>query len=258
MLVDSHCHIPMLDLARFEHGVDSVLDEARRHGVERFLCVCVDLDSYPAVARLAADYECIDSSVGVHPNTALPRPVTEQELVAKAGDAGVVAIGETGLDYFRAKDEALPEQRERFRTHIRAARAVNKPLIIHSRAAKDDVIAILKEENAHEVGGVMHCFVDDYDTALKAIDLGFYISFSGIVTFKNAQALQAVAERLPLEHMLVETDCPYLAPVPYRGKENQPAYTRLVAAYLATLKGLDLARVEAVTTANYFRLFNRI
>lgn len=250
-LVDSHCHIPMIEM---EGGVATILENARQHGIEHMLCVSVDMDSYPALLELAGQYDCISASVGVHPNTLMPTEITMDELIRHAQDPRVVAIGETGLDYFRSEGD-LEWQRDRFRKHIRAAKEVKKPLIIHCRDAKEDVLKILKEEQAEEVGGVMHCFVEDLDTALRSIDLNFSISFSGIVTFKSATALQQVAKQLPESCLLIETDSPYLAPVPYRGRSNQPAYVRHVAEYLAILRETSLEQIAAVTTANYYRLF---
>lgn len=250
--VDSHCHIPMIEM---EGGVAAILENAREQGIERMLCVSVDMDSYPALLELAGQHDCISASVGVHPNTQMESEITIDELVRHGRDPRVVAIGETGLDYFRSAGD-LEWQRDRFRKHIRAAKELNKPLIIHCRDAKHDVLQILKEERADQIGGVMHCFVDDLDTAMRSIDLNFYISFSGIITFKNAVALQQVAKQLPESSLLIETDSPYLAPVPYRGKANQPAYVRHVAESLAKLREVSLEQIARATTANYYRLFN--
>jgi TatD DNase family protein len=251
MLVDSHCHIPMIESS---DGVDTILENARENGVEHMLCVSVDLEGLPEILELARENDCISASVGVHPNTRMEREISEEILAELAQNPSFVAIGETGLDYYRSEGD-LGWQRQRFRTHIRAAKAVNKPLIIHCREAKDDVLGILREEGAEAVGGVMHCFVEDLETAEKAVDLNFLISFSGIVTFKNARDLQAVAKALPLESMLVETDAPYLAPVPYRGKENQPAYVRYVAECIAELRGTSLEEVAEATTRNFNKRF---
>jgi TatD DNase family protein len=252
-LVDSHCHLPLIEGG--EAGFDGILARAAAAGVGHMLCVSVDLESYPAVRELARAYPQISCSVGVHPNTDTPvREPTLAELVAEGGQDYVVAIGETGLDYFRSEGD-LEWQRERFRRHIRAAREVAKPLIIHCREAAADVIRVLREERAEEVGGVMHCFVDDWDTASAAMDLGFYISLSGIVTFKTATALQTVARQLPLARVLVETDAPWLAPVPKRGKQNEPAYVRHTAEFLATLRGEPPLAFAAATSDNFHRLF---
>ena len=250
-LVDSHCHIPLIEM---DGGADSVIKAAREAGVGHMLCVSIDLDSFPEIKQLAVSYPCVSASAGVHPNSAREIELSEKILLELADDPAVVAIGETGLDYFRSQGD-LDWQRQRFRIHIRAAREINKPLIIHSREARGDVIKILTEEGAQAVGGVMHCYVDDLDTAKQAIDLNFYISFSGIVTFRNAQALQDVARQVPLDRVLVETDSPYLAPVPYRGKQNQPAYVRFVAEKIAELQQVELSEVISITTQNYNNLF---
>ena len=217
-LVDSHCHIPLIEM---EGGADAVIGAAREAGVGHILCVSIDLESYPEIKRLADTHACISASVGVHPNSDKGIELSEKILPELAEDPAVIAIGETGLDYYRSQGD-LDWQRQRFRTHIRAARQIGKPLVIHSREARGDVIKILAQEGADAVGGVMHCFVDDLETAKQAMDLNFYISFSGIVTFRNAKDLQEVARQLPLDRLMVETDAPYLAPVPYRGKQNQP------------------------------------
>ena len=252
MLVDSHCHIPLLGK---EMEISEVISSAKALGVEHMLCVSVDLETYPEILRLAEKYERIYASVGVHPNSSMQEEVSRETLVELASNDHVIAIGETGLDYFRSEGD-LEWQRERFRTHIRAAKSVNKPLIIHTREVGEDITRILKEEGAEEVGGVMHCFVEDWETAQKAMEMNFYISFSGIVTFKNAKEVQKVAKQVPLERMLVETDSPYLTPVPYRGKPNQPGYTRYVAEFIAKLKGISFEQVAEQTSANFFSLFN--
>lgn len=251
MLVDSHCHIPLLSDSM---AVDEILEHARDNDIEHMLCVAIDMEGSPEIIDLANRYEMVSASVGVHPNTELTTPIDEQAFLEMAADKEVVAVGETGLDYFRSEGD-LDWQRDRFRLHIKLAKELNKPLIIHTREAKIDTLRILKEEGADQVGGVMHCFVEDWETAQKAMDLGFYISFSGIVTFKNARELQDVARQVPLEHMLVETDSPYLAPVPYRGKTNQPAFVRHVAEFIAELKQVEFTDVAAKTTENYYRLF---
>lgn len=250
-LVDSHCHIPLIDL---EGGADAVINAALEAGVGHILCVSIDLETFPEIKQLADSYPCISASAGVHPNSDREIELSEDILLELAEDTSVVAIGETGLDYYRSQGD-LDWQRQRFRTHIRAARQIDKPLIIHSREARGDVIKILSEEGADAVGGVMHCFVDDLETAQQAIDLNFYISFSGIVTFRNARALQDVARQVPLDRVLVETDAPYLAPMPYRGKQNQPAYVRHVAEKIAELHQVELTEVISTTTQNYKNLF---
>ena len=253
-LVYSHCHIPMIEGT---NGVDSILASAKAHDVTHMLCVSVELESYPEILNLARKYDCISASVGVHPNTKTEHEPVIDELVELASDPAVVAIGETGLDYFRSEGD-LEWQRARFRSHISAAKIVNKPLIIHCREAKDDVLRILKEEGANEVGGVMHCFVEGWEIAQRAIELNFLISFSGIVTFKNARELKQVAKQVPMEMFLIETDSPYLAPVPYRGKQNQPAYVRYVAEHIAELRETSYEIIAQASTDNFFRLFSSI
>ena len=253
MLVDSHCHLDLMDPSKYGADLVAILGSARQHGVRHILTVSVDLDSSARGLCYARSHPCVSASVGVHPNA---RPAVEPEtgeLAELAMDPGVVAIGETGLDYYRSGVGA--SQSERFRRHIAVARAVGKPLIVHSREARDDTLDILEEEKAAEVGGVMHCFVEDWPTAQRALDLGFYISFSGIVTFKNAGKLKEVVIRVPLDRLLVETDSPYLAPVPYRGKPNQPAYVRYVASRIAELRGLCFDAVAEASTRNFFTLF---
>ena len=253
-LVDSHCHIPLL---KETVSVEEILKEAKSHQIAHMLCVAIDLGGSPEIIQLAKTHKMISASVGVHPNAELAKTLVIGEITAIANDEEVVAIGETGLDYFRSEGD-LSWQRERFRTHIQAAKELKKPLIIHSREAKEDVIQILKEEKAETVGGVMHCFVDDIETAKKAINMNFLISFSGIVTFKNAKPLQEVAKQVPLEHMLVETDAPYLAPTPFRGKTNQPAYVKYVAEFISELKDIPFDTVAEQTSLNYENKFNKI
>lgn len=252
-LVDSHCHI---DFEALAPRLDEVLANARDNDVSHLLCVSVKLEDFPGVLALAGQHRHIFASVGVHPNERHGRDPQIEELTALADHPRVVAIGETGLDYFRS-DGNLDWQRERFRRHIQAARQCGKPLIIHSRAAPADTIRLMREERAGEAGGVMHCFAEDWAMAEQALALGFYISFSGIVTFRNAQAIQEVARRTPLERILVETDSPYLAPVPYRGKTNEPALVRHTAERVAELRDMPFAALAAATSDNFFRLFDR-
>lgn len=251
MLVDSHCHLDFPDLAG---RVDEALALMRENGVTHALCVSVTLQEFPQVRALAERYPNLYASVGVHPDYADVPLVTEKELVTLADHPKVVAIGETGLDHYRIKGGA-EWQRERFRTHIRAARSSGKPLIIHMRDAAEDTLRIMREERASEVRGVMHCYTGTWETAQAAMDLGFCISFSGIVTFKNAAALREVAKQVPLDRMLIETDSPFLAPVPYRGKTNEPGLVKYVAEEIARLRQVSLDEVAAATSANYFRLF---
>jgi len=219
------------------------------------LCVSVNLEDFPQVQALSHQHSHIFASVGVHPCYQDVKEPTAEELIDIAQDSNIVAIGETGLDYFRVEDQNMEWQRDRFKTHIKAANTVNKPLIIHTRNAADDTMRILKEEGADQCRGVMHCFAEDWEVAKKALDLGFYISFSGIVTFKSAENVQEVARKCPIDRMLVETDAPYLAPVPLRGKTNEPAYVRHTAQFVADLKGIPLTELAEQTTNNFFKLF---
>lgn len=253
MLVDSHCHINFPELA---NNMDAVRQAMLDHQVGHALCVSVTLNKFPEVLAMAEAHSNIYASVGVHPDYEDEDAFTVEDLVRLAQHPKVIAIGETGLDYFRLTGD-LEWQRERFRTHIRAAIKAEKPLIIHTRAAAEDTIRIMREENAQLVGGVMHCFTESLEIALQAIELGFYISFSGIVTFKNAVALKEVAKIIPLDRVLVETDSPYLAPIPFRGKINQPAYVKYVAEEVARLRGIPVEEVATATTKNFFELFKQ-
>ncbi|QDC44269.1 TatD family hydrolase [Methylophilus medardicus] len=251
MLVDSHCHLNFPELIQ---NMDQVLDHMQNQEVGHALCVSVTLDKFPEVLAIAEQYPNIFASVGVHPDYEDIQEPTLEALIRLADHPRVIAIGETGLDYFRLTGD-LEWQRERFRIHIRAAKATGKPLIIHTRNAAEDTLRIMQEEGAAEVGGVMHCFTESWEVAQAAIAMGFYISFSGIVTFKNAQALKQVAQLVPLDKVLVETDSPYLAPIPFRGKTNQPGYVRHVAEEVARLRDIPLQTLIDATTANFFTLF---
>lgn len=251
MYVDSHCHINFPELAA---DLDGVVAAMRSNAVTHALCVSVNLESLPQVLSIAERFPNVFASVGVHPDDQGGEEPDLGRLLALSRHPRVVAIGETGLDYYRLQGD-LEWQRERFRRHVRAARESGKPLIIHTREAAADTLRIMKEENAAECGGVMHCFTENQAVADAAMEMNFLISFSGIVTFKNAVALKSVARQVPLEHMLIETDSPYLAPVPYRGKINQPAYVRFVAEEVARLKGVSVEAVATATTANFFALF---
>jgi TatD DNase family protein len=251
MLVDSHCH---LDFDEFRDRIPEVLSEMAAAGVSHALCISVTLADFPRVRALAERHGNLFATVGVHPDYPDAGPVAVDELVRLADHARIVAVGETGLDYYRLQGD-LEWQRERFRTHIRAARESGKPLVVHTRAAAEDTLRIMREERAADVGGVMHCFTETLDVARAAVDLGFLISFSGIVTFKNAADLRATAKALPLEHILVETDSPYLAPVPHRGKTNQPAFVRFVAEEVARVREADPVAVAAATSRNFAALF---
>ena len=254
MLVDSHCHLDRLDLTPFGGSMEGVLAAAQAQDVRHFLCVSINLEDYPAMLEIAKSHERVSASVGLHPNEQGGHDPDIDELVRYAQHPKVIAIGETGLDYFRSEGD-LEWQRDRFRRHIAAARRAGKPLIIHSRDASEDTLRILTEESAADVGGVMHCFTGDWAMAKQCMDLNFYISFSGIVTFKSARELQEVALKMPQERMLVETDSPYLAPVPHRGKPNHPALVRHVAEYIAQLRGETYAQVAEITTRNFIGLF---
>lgn len=253
-LVDSHCHLDRLDLTPYQGDLAQALAHARLHGVSHCLCVSIDMVNFTQVHDIALRFPTVYASVGLHPTEQdTPEPTVEQ-LITQAQWPKVVAIGETGLDYYRC-EQAPVWQQQRFRRHIQAAVAVRKPLIIHTRLAKADTLRILKEEGAERVGGVLHCFTEDYDMAEQAMAMGFYVSISGIVTFKKAVDLQETAKRLPIERLLIETDAPYLAPVPYRGKSNEPAYVRYVAEAIAQLRQCPLAEIATATSANFARLF---
>jgi TatD DNase family protein len=255
MYIDSHCHINFPELAE---KLPELLENMARNGVTHALCVSVDLADFPQVLALAETHAHIFASVGVHPDYENTQEPSAEQLVTLAQHPKIIAIGETGLDYFRLKGD-LEWQRERFRQHIRASRLCRKPLIIHTRAAAEDTIKILREEGAGVddggVAGVMHCFTESLEVALAAVELGFYISFSGILTFKSAKDLQAVAKALPLDRILIETDSPYLAPMPHRGKMNEPALVKHVGEFLADLKGVSVTEVQTVTSKNFFDLF---
>lgn len=260
MYVDSHCHLSFPELAEKLPEIRAAMAAAQ---VDRALCICTTLEEFEQVHRLAIDHTNFWCSAGVHPDNEGVREPSVADLVALAGRPRVVAIGETGLDYYRLNDRTVADmawQRERFRVHIRAARATTLPLVVHTRSASDDTLAILRDEGAHcspgdGPGGVFHCFTETEAVARAALDLGFYISFSGILTFKTAQALRDVATFVPLDRCLIETDSPYLAPVPFRGKTNSPAYVPFVAQQMATLKGLPVETIARVTSANFERLF---
>lgn len=258
MYVDSHCHLSFPELAS---RVDEIRAAMAAASVDRALCICTTLEEFEEVHALALRHDNFWASVGVHPDSEGVLEPTSDDLVALAARPRVVAIGETGLDYYRLAGRSVQEmawQRERFRVHIRAAIAAKLPLVVHTRSASADTLAILREEGAAAAGGVFHCFTETMDVARAALDLGFYISFSGILTFRNAAELQDVARYVPLERCLIETDSPYLAPVPHRGRPNNPAYVVHVAQQLASLKGVAVEEVGAVTSANFDRLFTRV
>ncbi len=251
MVIDAHCH---LDFPDFDGQIPDLIGNMRHRGVGLAVCVGVNLEESGRLLALVDAYPELLATVGVHPEYTDAEEPEVNRLVQLANHPKVIAIGETGLDYYWQKDK--PEwQRQRFRIHIQAARQCGKPLVIHMRDAAEDTLRLLQEEGAEAVGGVMHCFTGDWVVAQQALDLGLYLSFSGIVTFKNATQIREVAQKAPLERILVETDAPYLAPVPYRGKRNQPAYVRYVAEEIARLRGLDFAAVATATTNNFFNLF---
>jgi TatD DNase family protein len=251
MLVDSHCHLDFPDLA---NRMPEVLQRMQENQVDLAVCIGVNLEDFPQVIALAEQHAQLYATVGVHPEYTDVEEPDEDRLLGLAAHTKVIAIGETGLDYYWQKDQ--PEwQRDRFRTHIRAAKRCSKPLVVHTRDSAADTLRVLKEEGADAVGGVMHCFTENWDIARQALDLGFHLSFSGIVTFKNAAIVKEVAQKCPLDRLLVETDSPYLAPVPYRGKPNEPAYVRYVAEEIAKLRSISIDAVRQATTDNFFSLF---
>jgi TatD DNase family protein len=252
-IIDSHCHIDRVDVEQFGGSVESMLTHAEELSVKEFLCVCIDLEHFDEVFSLAKKYPQIYASVGVHPVEQEGKDPSVDELLELANDDNIIAIGETGLDYFHVKKEDADWQRDRFRRHIAASNQSGKPMIIHTRDAKADTIKIMSEEKAN--AGVMHCFSEDWETAKAALDLGFYISFSGIVTFKSADALREVAKKIPADRILVETDSPYLTPVPNRGRPNSPAYTYYVAEKLAEIRGVSINEIAHATTNNFKNLF---
>ena len=256
MFIDSHCH---LDFPEFQARLPEVLGNMHSAKVSHALCVSVDLPDFPNVLKLAQDHPNLYASVGVHPDYEdTPEPTLEFLVDTALKHSKIVAIGETGLDYYRMGDrsyESMEWQRERFRTHIRASLATKKPLIIHTRSASDDTIKILKEEGAQQIGGVMHCFTESYEVAKAAMEMGFFISFSGIVTFKSAKDLQETCKQVPLERMLIETDSPYLAPIPYRGKTNEPAWVSKVGEFIADLKGVSVEVLAKQTSNNFYECF---
>lgn len=253
MIVDSHCHLNILP---DEAGsADEVIAQAKELGVERMMCIAINPEKWREVLQLAEQHEEVYAAIGVHPCEQAEVTITDEQLLEAASHPKVLAIGEIGLDYFHFDDEDMSWQHERFRQQIRIAKQLKKPIVIHTRNSTLDCLRILEEESAQEVGGIMHCFVEDMEIAERAMALGFYISFSGIVTFKNAKDLKEVAKQVPLDRILVETDSPYLAPVPYRGKTNVPGYTKYVAQEIADLRAMSLEEIAQITTDNFNRLF---
>jgi TatD DNase family protein len=254
MFIDSHCHIDFPELAA---NIDSVLEKMRENQVDQCLCISVNLEDFPRVLKLAETHDNVFATVGVHPDYEDIEEPDVARLVELANHPKIIGIGETGLDYYRLTGD-LEWQRERFRTHIRAAIKTRKPLIIHTRSSAEDTLKIMREENAADIGGVMHCFTETLDVAEQAMAMNFYISISGIVTFKNAIQIKEVAQKIPLHRLLIETDSPYLAPVPFRGKLNQPGYVKHVAEEIAKLRGVTVEEIAQKTTQNFKNLFNII
>ena len=254
MLIDSHCHLDRIDLKPYEDDFSCFMTAAKANQLEHLLCIAIDLESYPAMLDLVLNFPEISLTVGVHPNVKECKDPSVDELVALGKLNKVVGIGETGLDYFRSEGD-LSWQHQRFRNHIRAAKILKKPLIIHTREAKVDTLKILKDEGAEEIGGIIHCFTEDWEFAQKALDLNFYISFSGIITFNNATTIRDVVKKIPSDKFLIETDSPYLAPVPFRGRPNYPIYVRYIAEQIAELRGITVNKVADITTNNFYNLF---
>lgn len=255
MLIDSHCHLDRIDLKPYDNDFNNFMLDAKAKKIEHLLCISIDLATYPKMLNLVENHHNISVTVGVHPNAQEGVNPTLDELITLANNDKVIGIGETGLDYFRSEGD-LEWQKQRFRDHIKVAKILNKPLIIHTREAKNDTLKILREENAEEVGGIIHCFTEDWDFAKAAMDLNFYISFSGIVTFNNTDVIKEVAKKMPANRILIETDSPYLAPIPFRGKPNYPLYVQYVAEQLATLRGVSFKEIAESTTNNFYELFN--
>lgn len=259
MLIDSHCHLNRLDLTEFGYSLDHVLAQALAHGVDRMLCVSVELSDWPILRDLAERYSQVNVSAGVHPDSDELDVFDANRLLQYASDKYCVALGETGLDFYRATDASEQlNQKQRFQSHIEIARKVKKPIIIHTRQASAETLDIMQAEQARDVGGVMHCFTESWTVAKCAMDMGFYISLSGIVSFKNAATLHDVAKKIPLDRLLIETDAPYLAPVPFRGKQNHPALVKHVAEALCELRGETFDVLAKATTDNFYRCFSSV
>jgi TatD DNase family protein len=254
MFVDSHCHLDCIELEHFENDFDKLIAQCTQSRIEHMLCVSIDLEKYPRMRKLVEHYPQISVSVGVHPMADESQPLDADRLDALAQDDKVVAIGETGLDYYYHKGDNLWQQ-DRFRQHVRCAVEHDKPVIIHTRDAGDDTLAILREENAQSCGGVIHCFTETQAFAEQAMELGFFISFSGIITFNNADALRQIAASIPEDRLLIETDSPYLAPVPHRGKQNWPSMVSHVADKLAEIRHTSAEHIAAISRDNFYRLF---
>jgi TatD DNase family protein len=254
MFIDSHCHLDCIDLKDFDNKFDCLLSDIKASKVSRMLCVSINLQRYHAMRKLVDGYDYIDVSVGVHPSDAAEHGSSSELLQQLGQDKRVVAIGETGLDYYYGKDSKL-QQQSSFRSHIQAARALTKPVIVHTRDAQQDTLEIMRTEQIDECGGVLHCFTESWEMAKAALDMGLYISFSGIITFKNAQALRDVARKVPDDRFLIETDSPYLAPMPHRGKQNRPSWVEHVATCLAEVRSCSVENIAELSGINYRRLF---
>ncbi len=256
MLIDSHCHLDRLKLDKYDGQLNQAIDAALNNGVEKMLCVGISLSNREAVVSIAEEYEQVVASVGVHPLDVEEGLASEAELLSWAQHPKVVAIGESGLDYYYS-DQSKAVQQESFGIHLRAAGQASLPVIVHTRDARQDTLDLIKEYGNDSSAGVLHCFTESWDMAKSAMDMNYYVSFSGIITFKNAEELREVARKMPLDRMLVETDSPYLAPVPYRGKPNEPAYVKEVAKFVADLKGISYEKLLEITGENFHRLFNK-
>lgn len=256
MLVDSHCHLDRLKLDKYDGHLPSAIEAATESGVEKLLCVGISLENREAVVRIAEDFDQVYASVGVHPLDVKAGLASVDQLVDWSKHPKVVALGESGLDYYYSKDDQS-EQQKSFSIHLQAAKEAELPLIVHTRSARQDTLDLIQEHGCLESAGVLHCFTESWEMAKAAMDMNYYVSLSGIVTFKNAEELRDVAKKMPMDRLLVETDSPYLAPVPYRGKPNEPAYVRQVAEFLAELKGIDYERFVETTGENFHRLFNK-
>ena len=256
MLIDSHCHLDRLTLDDYDHQLSAAIDAAVSCGVERMLCVCISVNNRQQVVEIAETYPQVIASVGVHPLDVKEGLATEQQLIEWSEHPKVVALGETGLDYYYSQDDKVLQQQS-FVIHLQAAAAAKLPVIVHTRDAREDTLALIKEYSDPEYAGVLHCFTESWQMAKAAIDMNYMISLSGIVTFRNAEELRSVARKIPLDRLLVETDSPYLAPVPFRGKPNEPRYVREVATFIAELKGISYEKLIQVTGENFYRLFTK-
>jgi TatD DNase family protein len=254
MLIDSHCHLDRLDLKPYQNDFSRFMADVADHQIEHLLCIAIDLESFPAMQSLVLGYPNISLTVGVHPNARDCKEPSIDDLIALGRPQNIIGIGETGLDYYRSTGD-VNWQQQRFTNHIQAAKALDKPLIIHTREAGQDTLRILKEQGADATGGIIHCFTEDWEFAKKALDLNFYISFSGIITFNNAKEIREVARKVPSDRFLIETDSPYLAPAPFRGKPNYPTYVRYVAEQIAELRGTSVSQIAKLSTHNFYTLF---